>query len=325
MTWETNTEYLQFGALGWGSKTGEAGFSKVFDGQISDIVITEGVKTPAEVAEILNPTVPEVPDPLVDLVYSQLGALEIASASDVLEIAPSVDLNLASGTIAFSFEADSVGGRKGLVSKDASYYAGGGNHFAAYIEDGVLKVRFQDGSSDQTFEIPGIEANTVYDVQFDFDGTTVNVLLDGVNVGTAEFGMTWETNTEYLQFGALGWGSKTGEAGFGNVFDGTITDIVVTDGVKTPAEVAEIVTAQSAVDPVIYDAFIYGETSNTGSGEVMDSGDISPWMDLFGAEFALQAGSGETVDALTETNVEVQFDLSSLFTLDPETATDSLF
>ncbi|MFZ7094515.1 right-handed parallel beta-helix repeat-containing protein, partial [Primorskyibacter sp. 2E233] len=146
-------------------------------------------------------------------VYSLTGTHDISSAADVIEIAPSADLKLASGTIAFSFTADTVAGTHGLVSKDASYYVGGGNHFAAYIEDGVLKVRFQDGSSDQIFEVPGIKAGVEYDVQFDFDGSTVNVVLDGVNVGTADFGMTWETNTEYLQFGALGWGSKTGEAG----------------------------------------------------------------------------------------------------------------
>jgi hypothetical protein len=190
---------------------------------------------------------------LAGTAYAHLGALEITGKADVIEVAPTSALALASGTIALTFNADTVSGSRGILSRDASYYTGGGNHFATYIKDGSLYVRFQDGAADKIFTVSGIKADTDYDLQVSFGDGNVSVLLDGQLVGTAAFNMSWESNVEYMQIGANGWGSDSGATGFGDVFDGTISDVVIVAGVKSPAEMAAITNGETTVisEPVV--------------------------------------------------------------------------
>ncbi len=185
--------------------------------------------------------------------FSMMGAHEFnRSAADVIEVAHNSDLALTAASISFSFNADTVSGAQGLVSKDASYYTGGGNHLLGYIENGALIVRFQNGSEDKVARIEGIRANTDYDLQISFGDGNVSVWLNDKKVYSTDFSMSWATNVEYLQFGARGWSSKSGEAGFSNVLDGTISDIVIAEGNLTPAQVQDLLSGTS------------GETGNTG-------------------------------------------------------------
>jgi concanavalin A-like lectin/glucanase superfamily protein len=105
-----------------------------------------------------------------------------------------------------------------------------------WLKNGTLNVRFQDGDSDATMAISGIQANTEYDVVATFDNDTVNLYLDGELVGTQEFTMDWSSNEEVLQVGGLGWSSATGDDAVSNAFDGTISDVVILDEVFTPTE-----------------------------------------------------------------------------------------
>ncbi|MGB3244714.1 MAG: hypothetical protein WBB25_09275 [Sulfitobacter sp.] len=95
----------------------------------------------------------------------------------MIQIAPGGEMNLSSATIALSFNADAVTGSHGLLSKDASGYAGGGNHFTSYIKDRTLFVRFQGGVDRKEFTVSSIHANGWADgspeVRFTdvFDGT----------------------------------------------------------------------------------------------------------------------------------------------------------
>ncbi|MCG7522417.1 LamG domain-containing protein [Ruegeria sp. Ofav3-42] len=193
-----------------------------------------------------EPTVPDtggnVPDKLEGTAFSMLGTQEFSgSKSDVVEIAHTNDLALDTGTISLSFNADTVSGRYGLLTKDASYYAGGGNHLAVYIDKGSLVVRFQDGSGDEIVRIPGINANQDYDLQLTFGDNEVGVWLNGQQVHTAEFSMTLADNVEHLQIGGLGWGSASGSAGFSNAFDGTISDVVIVEGKWSPEQMQELI------------------------------------------------------------------------------------
>ncbi|MGD1881654.1 MAG: LamG-like jellyroll fold domain-containing protein, partial [Paracoccaceae bacterium] len=310
MSWASNNEYLQIGGLGWGSKTGSSGFGDNFDGTISDVVIIEGVRTPAQIEDLLEgkdagdngsdgdgtPTDggdtgngdgggtgdsgdnnggdggsngdnggsndgggdtgggdtgdgdgsgdqgdPTTGPGIDEAVYALLGPVEISSKSDVIEVAPSAGLKLDTGTVALTFEADDTSGRQGILTKDASYYAGGGNHLAVYLEGSTLKARFQDGQSQKIISYSGIKANEAYDIQLTFDGQNVELFVNGASAGQAAFGMTWANNNEYMQIGGLGWGSKTGASGFKHTFDGTISDVVIVEGVKTPAEISSMV------------------------------------------------------------------------------------
>jgi len=52
--------------------------------------------------------------------------------------------------------------------------------------------------------------------------------------------MDWTSNVEYIQWGARGWGSQSGEPGFDSVLDGTILNRHIYDVVLTPEEISEL-------------------------------------------------------------------------------------
>ncbi|MEM7006062.1 MAG: right-handed parallel beta-helix repeat-containing protein, partial [Pseudomonadota bacterium] len=167
------------------------------------------------------------PEPIEGSVFSMVGALVVSGAQDVVEVAHSAEFELASSTLALSFNADTTSGRKGIFTKDAS---GGGDHVAVYIENGTLYVRVQDGGKQVVLTEGNIGTGRDYDLHVVFGGGNVVALLDGEVIGEAATGMSWADNAEVMQIGGLGWASNSGQAGFGNPFDGTISDVVVVEG-----------------------------------------------------------------------------------------------
>ncbi|MBY8978061.1 tandem-95 repeat protein [Rhodobacteraceae bacterium NNCM2] len=176
------------------------------------------------------------------LIGAATGENDISGRSDVIEIAHNDSLAVDEATIALGFNADTVSGKHGLISKDASYFGGGGNHFVAYLENGVLKVRYQDGSTSETLTASGIKAGQDYEMVTSFGDGKVELWLDGNLVDSANFDTSWETNKEYLQIGANGWASKTGSSGYTDIFDGTISDAVIANGALNPTELSTLVT-----------------------------------------------------------------------------------
>ena len=149
---------------------------------------------------------------------------------DVINLAHQDVFEVDQATVAFSFTADRVSGKNGLLSKDASGYSGGGNHLAIYIEDGVLKARFQDGQSDSVLIFGGVKTGREYDVAATFGPDGVKLYVDGELAGSnSGLIMSWEGNQEYLQIGGLGWASKTGADDFRHPFDGRISDVEIYD------------------------------------------------------------------------------------------------
>ncbi|MEL6919567.1 MAG: right-handed parallel beta-helix repeat-containing protein [Pseudomonadota bacterium] len=302
MSWENNTEFLQIGANGWASGAGDSGFRHAFDGTISDVVIFEGVKSYDDVqwlqghapAPATPPasTAPSMPE------FVFAGSQEISGADDVLEFEHSANLELASATIALSFNADVVSGRKGLFSKDANGNGDGG-HFTAYIENGTLIVRVQNESGSETFEIDGIETDIDYDLQVSFGDGQVTAMINGKIFGQAEFDTSWENNTEFLQIGANGWASGAGDSGFRHIFDGTISDVIVAEGVKTydevqilqgrSTELASELERQEA--PIIEPEFIYA-----GSYDISGANDVLEFEHMSGLELS-QATIGLSFNA----------------------------
>jgi len=324
MNWENNTQYMQIGATGWRSASGDDDFENVFQGTISDVRIVEGVQaiasrdegTPpqatddavtvdaggtvafdplandtdpdgtalslASVGEAANGTVTLNADGTVsyspdaafsgsdsfeytvedasgatdtglvtidvtaaalpsDTLYSLAGPLEVNGADDVVVVDHSAAMEVGAGSIAFTFNADSVSSRQGLLSKDASHYVGGGHHFSAWIEDGSLHVRFQDEESSETIKADGIEAGRNHEVLATFGDGEVALWLDDQLVGSSDFTMNWQDNVQQLQLGALGWASKSGASDFVEVFSGTIADVAILDTVVSPVDLDLIV------------------------------------------------------------------------------------
>ena len=179
------------------------------------------------------------PDPATgappEMLYSKLGNTEITGNSSVVNLAHDSKYAVNAATIAFSFDADTVSGRRGLLTKDAYMYEGGGNHFAAYLIDGKLDVMFESASTRKTFTVSGINANQEYDLQASFGGGKVSVWLDDKLVGSSSFNTDWTYNKEYLQIGAHGGWSGSGASDFQYVFDGTISDVRIAEGVQSLA------------------------------------------------------------------------------------------
>jgi hypothetical protein len=221
----------------------------------ADAAMTESVTVPADEEDANTPEVAAAPDEQVDTqrvaqsveepepaplveeaVYNLFGSHEINGAVDVIQIKHSQEMSLPEATVALTFNANTVDGYQGLLSKDAYGYSGGGNHFTSYIKDGTLIVRFQDGGASKELSIAGIQVNVDYDFQFSFGNNEVTAMLNGDVFGRAAFDTSWETNEEFLQMGANGWASDSGEAGFTHVFDGTISDVIIYNEANVPLE-----------------------------------------------------------------------------------------
>ncbi|MBS0126729.1 Ig-like domain-containing protein [Thetidibacter halocola] len=210
-----------------------------------------------------SPIVPEDPvSTLPQPVFDLPGARSFdGSAAAVLELPHDAIYALAEGTIAFAFTAADTNGAQGLFTKDASGFAGGGNHFALYLDGTVLTARFQDGAASETVKVNGIEANREYEVAVTFDAGGGTVWLDGVAVATSALVMDWSGggNVEYIQWGGRGWGSQTGQPGFDAPFEGTISDMQVYDTALDATQIAELAGGGVNQPPVaVDDAFSTG-------------------------------------------------------------------
>uniref|UniRef100_UPI002638B5D0 LamG-like jellyroll fold domain-containing protein n=1 Tax=uncultured Roseibium sp. TaxID=1936171 RepID=UPI002638B5D0 len=149
-----------------------------------------------------------------------------------IAIEHSKDMEIAEGTIAFSFKADKVDGWDALFSKDASGYVTGG-HLTAWVTDGGdIKVRFQDETGSLWLKAEDVfEVGKEHEFAFTFGDDGAVLYVDGVAVAEDDaFESDWLGNEEYLMIGANGWSSPSGEIGWtGNHFDGVISDFTVLD------------------------------------------------------------------------------------------------
>lgn len=184
-------------------------------------------------------------EPVDGTVFAMTGTKTFGSYSDVIEIAPDGSLALPAGTIAAQFNATNVSGSHGILSRDAS---GDGHHFTSYIRDGKLHVRFQDGETSRTVTVSDIKANTDYDLQVAFGEGSASVWLNNALVGSVSTNMSWAVSSQYLQIGANGWASGSGDSGFTSAFQGTISDVVIVAEALSPEElVAHLQTPDSSV------------------------------------------------------------------------------
>ena len=196
------------------------------------------VEEPAD--EPADDPVEEPADEPAAPVFTIVDTLDIRGNSDVINLSADDMPTLSQGTIMLSFDAESVDGRIGVMSRDARSFSGDGNHVSIYIEDGCLKVRLQDGSSEVTLVCQGIDANQAYHMAVTFDGSEAKLVLDGTEMDSASTSMTWETSPEFTQIGALGWTSRTGDDKFTNAFEGQIGDVRIYDEALSTDAIADL-------------------------------------------------------------------------------------
>ncbi|SIT06813.1 Concanavalin A-like lectin/glucanases superfamily protein [Roseivivax lentus] len=264
MDWTQNQQHLQWGGLGWASADQAAGYVANFQGTISDATVYDNTSLPEPVPQPEPEQVPQPgpdPQPELDLdpnegaVFSLPGELTIADAGDVFEMAHSSELEISSGTVAFSFTADDVAGLQGLVAKDASGYAGGGHHFAAFLKGNTLVIRLQDAGSEAYMTLDDIEAGTTYAVAVTFGPDGGELWVNGEQVSTTDLVIDWTQNQQHLQWGGLGWASADQAAGFVASFQGTISDATVYDNTLETLEYS-VSNEVGIVEANDYDFFI---------------------------------------------------------------------
>jgi hypothetical protein len=173
------------------------------------------------------------------IVYEHGTSVEVKGTfGSYVTVAHQDSMAIDEGSISLSFNADVTGWKRGLVSKDST---GSGDAISAWIEDGTLIVRFQDGENTATVSYDGIEANKDYDLLISFDEETAKVWLDDTLVGEVAMDVDLSENSDDLLIGAFNGKSSNGTTDNRMYyFDGTISEVTIYDSALTPEELAAL-------------------------------------------------------------------------------------
>jgi hypothetical protein len=154
-------------------------------------------------------------------------------------------LQLDQGTIALWFQADSLGGTKGLLSKDAGGYGDGG-HLMLYLDGGQVALRMQDTGTTYTLHSGAgtVQAGAATHVAFSFGDGGARLYLDGVLVGSDPYTGGLAGNLEPLLLGALGWKSNPGAGdNLEGFFAGVIDEVAIFGAQLDAASIAQLYDA----------------------------------------------------------------------------------
>ncbi|MEP2809623.1 LamG-like jellyroll fold domain-containing protein [Parasphingorhabdus sp.] len=181
---------------------------------------------------------------------------------DYLQASHSDAFELSNGTIALTFEADSIEGNRTLFSKDGRGYEDGG-HLTAYIYNGQLYVRQQTDGKSEYLKVPdfAVQAGQSYHLAISFGEDGLNLYINGqLAASEPDFKQGMENNERAFVVGATGaWRSDDSHTA-GAEFDGTISDVMVFEGQLDKAEMA---TLAGEVDPAFavaaFDAIAAGD------------------------------------------------------------------
>ncbi|GGK22146.1 carbohydrate-binding protein [Salinarimonas ramus] len=165
--------------------------------------------------------------------------LEVEHVDGVDVIAHDPAMALSAGALSFTFQADSVVRREGLVSKDASFFGDGG-HLTAWWQNGTVVLRVQDRDTSYFLHSRELALGEAHDVTIGFGDDGVRLYVDG-ELHAYESGWTGglATNLEPLVIGASQWASGQGAADdVVEPFHGLIGDVALRAGVLPPEDVA---------------------------------------------------------------------------------------
>ena len=214
---------------------------------------------------------------------------------DFIEVPHTGAMALVSGTVAFSFTVDALGGTQALMSKDASGYEDGGHLNIEIDSKGRIEVRIQgddgDGFGNIHLKSDPIEAGQSYDLAFTFSPEGTALYLNGELVDRDDgFDAGISANGESLVLGASTTTRKSGELNnLKEYLDGEISDFMILDRPLTPGEVLFLSEGALEVETPSEDPGIAGPSSaqvvaeelyGTTAGETLEGGDGNDW--LFG-------------------------------------------
>jgi hypothetical protein len=158
--------------------------------------------------------------------------------NDRVQVSP-FDVNGSGITILAWINAESFG-NDSIVSKGT----GAGNN-ATYWMLGIngdsrirARVKINGNSRQLMTNISAMSPDTWYFVAMTYDGTTMRVYLDGVEVNSRSWSGTVSTNSSV----AVGLGNQPSGAG-NRAFDGELDELAVFDKALTPAEIAALYSA----------------------------------------------------------------------------------
>lgn len=158
--------------------------------------------------------------------------------AEIPHVAHEAAMEIDQGTILIDFNADTLGWRRGLVSKDS---AGTDNGFSAWLEDSKLHVKFEDDTSVATVVSQTLKARQDYALQVNFGDGQGQVWLDGVLVGEVDTDMDWSQNHAELTIGAENSQSALGSsAKMRYAYDGDFDAIRIYDQAMTPEELQHL-------------------------------------------------------------------------------------
>lgn len=182
------------------------------------------------------------------LVYHKDASYELNGTKDsVIALANDKAMGVDTGSIHLSFNADTVSGSRGIISKGATGYD---DDFSVWIKDGKLILCAENDQGQQiSLSTTGIKANTDYDLLITFDEGKVKLWLDNTQVGEANFDLDLSGNSEYLVLGGVNGQSARGTTNrVSSFFDGTLSELSIYDSVLTPTEFATLETLRHAHD-----------------------------------------------------------------------------
>ncbi|ASP31821.1 hypothetical protein CHH27_00030 [Labrenzia sp. VG12] len=232
-------------------------------GIVRSIADLEEALQPIEMGEDRGDVAPPADLPAVDdlplpagmtPVFAIAGDNEFSGErGDYLEAGNPDSLDLADGTIALTFNADTVEGTRALFSKDGSGYDDGG-HLTVWVQNGRLLVRQQSDSKTEYLKVQDLSLteNTTYHLAVSFGDDGLMVYLNGVLVAAEpEFKQGLDMNERSLVVGASGaWRSDDAHTA-SQQFDGTISNVMVFDEQIAGEDMAALA---GEVDPAFEDA-----------------------------------------------------------------------
>ncbi|MDH2328594.1 LamG domain-containing protein [Cereibacter sp. SYSU M97828] len=232
-TLEGNTEKLLLGGYNGRSTSGTTDAQHYFfDGRITDVKISSTGGKQAE-QPVNDDDANAVIRKLFDLDNADLNGTK----GDVVFKDHKGTMQTDEGSIAFSFDADTVSYNHGLVSKASIEQK---DDFSSWISNGKLIVQFQNEKDTIQLTKSGIKAGEDHDVLATFDGDQVQVWLDGKKIGERDFDFDLAQNKEDIAIGAVNFSASGGTEKPQYFFNGTISDVEFYDSVLTPEQLQDI-------------------------------------------------------------------------------------
>ncbi len=283
---------------------------RLYDQQLSNVEIPQLPTNRASSANVVFEALTTAQGGAGNTVSSALPLENQFDGDDVRIFDHKTAMLLDDGTLSFRFQADSVSGHQGLISKDSEDYDDGG-HFTVYLESGQLIARFQN--THQTYYTSTwVSSGQDYDVAITFGDRGLELWLNGTLVDTNSYTGGLGTsaggsgNREPIVLGANQWASGNESADvLENHFSGTLQNVRLYDQQLSSVEIAQLPANPINSANVVFEALtstpsVQGEPGNDliigGSGNDTLFGEVGD--DTLNGTDADAAGALE-IDTLT--------------------------